>query len=141
MLDDLGLKPALEWQTKLFQRQTGIAVELELSLPEKRFSSEIETTVFRMVQEALTNVARHSGAPAAVVTVMADEHALQVEVSDRGCGFDAQAALDRRDSLGLAGLAERVRFAGGHLEILSQTGQGTRLHAEFSLAAKSLPAS
>ncbi len=141
MLDDLGLKPALEWQTKLFQRQTGIAVELELSLPEKRFSSEIETTVFRMVQEALTNVARHSGAPAAVVTVMADEHALQVEVSDRGCGFDAQAALDRRDSLGLAGLAERVRFAGGHLEILSQTGQGTRLHAEFSLATKSLPAS
>ena len=140
MLDDLGLRPALEWQTKLFQRQTGIAVELELSLPDRRFSSEIETTVFRMVQEALTNVARHSGATGAVVTVTADDHALQVEVADRGCGFDAQAALARRDSLGLAGLLERVRVAGGSLEVLSQAGHGTRLHAEFSLQPKSFAA-
>ena len=133
MLDDLGLKPALEWQTKLFQGQTGIAIELELSLPDRRFSSEIETTVFRMVQEALTNVARHSGATAAVVTVTGSEDALQVEISDRGRGFDAAAALARRDSLGLAGLAERVRLAGGELEIFSQAGQGTRLHADFSI--------
>ncbi|WP_414663066.1 response regulator [Horticoccus sp. 23ND18S-11] len=133
MLDDLGLKPALEWQTKLFQNQTGIVVELELALPEKRLSPELETTVFRMVQEALTNVARHSGSPAAVVTVTADDTALHVEISDRGRGFDSAAALARRDSLGLAGLAERVRLAGGHLDIFSQAGQGTRLHAEFSL--------
>jgi signal transduction histidine kinase/CheY-like chemotaxis protein len=141
MLDDLGLKPALEWQTKLFQGQTGITIELELSLPEQRFSSEIETTVFRMVQEALTNVARHSGATAAVVTVTANEHALQVEVSDRGRGFDATAALARRDSLGLAGLAERVRLAGGELEIFSRAGHGTRLHAEFSLQPKNISSS
>ena len=138
MLDDLGLRPALEWQAKLFQSQTGIAVELELSLPPERFSSEIETTVFRMVQEALTNVARHSGASAAVVTVTAGEDALQVEIADRGRGFDAATALARRDSLGLAGIAERVRLAGGELEIFSQAGQGTRLHAEFSLQPKSV---
>lgn len=133
MLDDLGLRPALEWQSKLFQHQTSIIVELELALPDRRLAAEIETTVFRMVQEALTNVARHSGAKAAVVTVTADEAALQVEIADRGRGFDAPAALARRDSLGLAGLAERVRLAGGQLDVFSQTGQGTRLHAEFPL--------
>jgi signal transduction histidine kinase len=93
----------------------------------------LETTVFRMVQEALTNVARHSGANAAAVTVTADDTALQVEISDRGHGFDADGALGRRDSLGLAGLAERVRLAGGQFELFSQPGRGTRLHAEFSL--------
>jgi signal transduction histidine kinase len=133
ILDDLGLKPALEWQTNLFQQQTGIAVELELSLPAERFSFEIETTVFRLVQEALTNVARHSGASAAVVTVTADDSALQVEISDRGRGFDTATAFKRQDSLGLTGLAERVRLAGGALELFSRDGQGTRLHAEFSL--------
>jgi signal transduction histidine kinase len=134
VLDDLGLKPALEWQTQLFQRQTGITVELELSLPAARLPTELETTVFRVVQEALTNVARHSGAPAAIVTVTADDSALQVEISDRGRGFDAEAALKRRDSLGLAGLAERVRLAGGELELVSRAGEGTRLHANFALS-------
>jgi signal transduction histidine kinase len=133
MLDDLGLKPALEWQTQIFQRQTSIAVELELALPEARLNPDLETTVFRMVQEALTNVARHSGASAAVVTLTADDTALQVEIADRGRGFDTKAALARNDSLGLAGLAERVRLAGGRLEVFSCAGQGTRLHAEFPL--------
>jgi signal transduction histidine kinase len=133
LLDDLGLRPALEWHTNLFSNQTGITIELELTLPEKRLASELETAVFRMVQEALTNVARHSGAKQATVTVTADDELLHVEVSDRGCGFDVDAALARRDSLGLAGLAERVRLAGGRLEMFSQRGEGTRLHAEFAL--------
>lgn len=135
MLDDLGLQPALEWQTKLFHHQTGIAVELELTLPAARLSSDLETVVFRMVQEALTNVARHSGATTAFVTVSADDSALQVEIADRGRGCDAAAAVARRDSLGLAGMAERVRLAGGRFELFSAPGQGTRLHAEFALAA------
>ena len=133
MLDDLGLQPALEWQTNLFQRQTGITIELDLSLPAIRLAPELETAVFRMVQEALTNVARHSGATAAVVTVTAGDDALQVEISDRGRGFDAKAGLARHDSLGLAGLAERVRLAGGRFDLFSQAGHGTRLHAEFAL--------
>lgn len=133
LLDDLGLKPALEWQTKLFERQTGIVVELEIALPATRFSTEIETTVFRVVQEALTNVARHSEAKAAVVTVMADDSTLQVEISDRGRGFDPAQAFARHDSLGLTGLVERVRLAGGELELFSQPAQGTRVRAEFAL--------
>ena len=133
LLDDLGLKPALEWQTRLFQHQTGIIIELELTLPAHRLGAELETTVFRMVQEALTNVARHSGAKNAVVTVSADDTSLQVEIADRGRGFATAEALGRHDSLGLAGLAERVRLAGGTFDLFSQSGQGTRLHAEFPL--------
>lgn len=133
LLDDLGLKPALEWQTTLFQRQTGITIELDLSLPATRLAPELETAAFRMVQEALTNVARHSGAKTAAVTVTTDDDSLQVEITDRGQGFDTSAALARHHSLGLTGLAERVRLAGGRFELFSQSGHGTRLHAEFSL--------
>lgn len=133
MLDDLGLQPALAQLVANFRRQTGIAVELEVSLPAARFAAELEIVAYRAVQEALTNVARHSGATAAVVTVTADHAALHVEISDRGRGFDAAAALARHDSLGLAGLEERVRLAGGAFEIVSQPGAGTRLHAEFAL--------
>jgi signal transduction histidine kinase len=86
------------------------------------------------VQEALTNVARHSGATTAVVTVAADDQALHVEISDRGRGFDPAAALAKHTSIGLAGLNERVNLAGGSLEIFSKIGQGSRLHAEFPLA-------
>lgn len=141
MLDDLGLQPALEWQAKLFQGQTNIAVDLEVSLPPGRLAPELETAVFRMVQEALTNVARHSGASRASVTVTADDTALQVEISDRGRGFDASGALARHDSLGLAGLAERVKLAGGQFELFSRAGQGTRLHANFALSAPCPPSS
>ncbi len=139
LLDDLGLRPALEWHANVFGKQTGIAVDLEISLPEPRLPSELEIAVFRMVQEALTNVARHSGARQASVTVAADDRHLHVEISDRGSGFDVDAAYARRDSLGLTGLAERVRLAGGHFDLFSQRGQGTRLHAEFVLP--SAPAS
>ena len=137
LLDDLGLRPALEWQAKTFQEQTGIVIDMEISLPPQRLASELETAVFRMVQEALTNVARHSGAKNAAVIVTADDASLQVEISDRGRGFDATAAFARHDSLGLAGLAERVKLAGGRFDLFSQPGQGTRLHAEFSLALAS----
>lgn len=133
MLDDLGLRPALAWHVDRFRQQTGIAVELDVALPEARLSSVLETTVYRVVQEALTNVARHAGSPSAVVTVAADDRALHVEISDRGRGFDAPAALAKRNSIGLAGLAERVHLAGGTLELVSQPGQGTRIHAEFPL--------
>jgi signal transduction histidine kinase/ActR/RegA family two-component response regulator len=134
VLDDLGLQPALEWHVDRVRHQTGITLELDLALPAHRLAPELEITVYRVVQEALTNVARHSGATAAVVTVAADEQALHVEISDRGRGFDPAAALAKHTSLGLAGLNERVNLAGGMLEIFSKIGEGSRLHAEFPLA-------
>lgn len=133
ILDDFGLQPALAWHTGRFTKQTGIAVELDVVLPELRLAPELETVVFRLVQEALTNVARHSGANAAVVTVAADSATLHVEISDRGRGCDPNVVLARNDSLGLAGAAERVRLARGRFEFHSMPNQGTRLHAEFPL--------
>jgi signal transduction histidine kinase len=133
VLDDLGLAPALEWHFNLFQRQTGITVVFEASLPPQRLPGDLETAIFRVVQEALTNVARHAGTEAANVTLATDGNKLLVEITDRGRGFDVEAVQARRDSLGLTGLCERVVLAGGRTEIFSRVGQGTRIHAEFPL--------
>jgi signal transduction histidine kinase len=134
VLDDLGLAPALEWHMNLFQRQTGVTATLDASLPPGRLPGDLETTVFRVVQEALTNVARHAGTTTANVTLTTGANKLIVEITDRGRGFDQEAAQARRDSLGLTGLVERVALAGGRTEIFSRVGQGTRIHAEFPLA-------
>ena len=133
VLDDLGLAPALEWHLSLFQRQTGISVALDVSLPPQRLPGDLETAIFRIVQEALTNVARHAGTMAAAVTLTTGGNQLIVEITDRGRGFDVDAVQARRDSLGLTGLCERVILAGGRPEIFSRVGQGTRIHAAFPL--------
>ncbi|MDP2137704.1 MAG: response regulator [Candidatus Didemnitutus sp.] len=135
VLDDLGLQPALEWHLKQFTKQTGIAVDLALDLPTNRLPSDLETVVYRIVQEALTNAARHSHAKQASVAVTLDSRHLIVEIADRGRGFDLAKALARTDSLGLAGLRERVNLAGGRIEIHTQPGAGTRIQAEFPLVA------
>ncbi|MBI3884998.1 MAG: sensor histidine kinase [Opitutae bacterium] len=131
ILDDLGLQPALEWHLRQYHHQTGITVACHLELPEARLPGELETTIFRMVQEALTNIARHARCHEASLVIDATGDHLYVEISDRGLGFELATLRDIRDSLGLAGLQERVSLAGGKLEIHSQPGQGTRLSAEF----------
>lgn len=133
VLDDLGLQPALEWHAKQFTKQTGIDVALDVSLPPGRLPGELETVAYRMIQETLTNAARHSQAKLVSVTVTTDEQKLLVEVMDRGRGFDLTTTLARTDSLGLAGLRERVNLAGGRIEIHSRPGEGTRISAEFPL--------
>jgi len=132
ILDDFGLKSALDWHLDLFRRQTTMIVGCEIALPAERLPGLLETTVFRVVQEALTNVARHArGAETNVAVILAEDGHLIVEISDRGPGFDVERALSKRDSLGLSGLVERVQLAGGRIEIFSKAGQGTRIHAEF----------
>jgi signal transduction histidine kinase len=76
-------------------------------------------------------VARHSGCQYANVTVVENDTRILVEVTDAGCGFDADQVIARRDSIGLAGMAEKVHWAGGDMEIVSSIGKGTRIHAEF----------
>ena len=141
ILDDLGLRAALEWHARLFERQTGVHATVEVSLPETRLPIELEIAVFRITQEALTNIARHAGCPVASVTVThargtgaADDGGrLLVEITDRGRGFDLDAVLASRNSIGLTSLTERVSLAGGTVEIYSRLNQGTRIHAEFPL--------
>jgi signal transduction histidine kinase len=130
MLDDLGLVPALVWHVERYSRQTGVEVDLRHSGLERRFPTQVETAAFRIVQEALTNVARHSGAARASAILTADARTLQLEVSDRGHGFDPAAATARASS-GLSGMRERARLLGGRLEIESSLGGGTRIAADL----------
>jgi len=140
ILDDFGLQSALDWHLDLFRRQTGMAVGREIALPPTRLPSEVETAAFRIVQEGLTNVARHArGAETTVTVILSEDGHLIVEVGDRGPGFDVDRALAKRDSLGLAGLVERVHLAGGRIEIYSRVGQGTRIHAELPVPAGLAP--
>ncbi len=132
MLDDLGLLPALLWHFERFTAQTQVRVDFRQAGIERRFPPEIETAAFRVVQEALTNVARHAGVKEAQVQVWACRERLGIAVEDRGRGFDAEAALSGPSS-GLGGMRERVRLLGGMLAIESTPGSGTRLIAELPL--------
>jgi PAS domain S-box-containing protein len=132
MLDVLGLLPALNWQIKRFEAQTGIHVRFHHADLDRRFGAQVELTAFRIVQESLTNVARHAGAKQAKVDVSANPQSLRVQIEDEGRGFDVEAALAARSS-GLEGMRERSRLAGGRLAIESAPGKGTRLSVELPL--------
>jgi PAS domain S-box-containing protein len=132
MLDDLGLLSALRWQIERFESQTGIEVRFHHADLDGRFGPQVEITAFRIVQEALTNVARHAGVKEAKVDVRANPESLGVRIEDEGRGFDVEAALAARSS-GLEGMRERSRLAGGRLVIESAPGKGTRLSVELPL--------
>lgn len=126
-LDDLGLVPALRAYVKEYQSRTGVEVDLASFGADRRFDPALEIAAFRTVQEALTNVARHSGASRAQVTVEVRQGELRATVQDNGAGFDPAVEGRREGSFGLTGMAERARVLGGRLEVESQPGQGTRL--------------
>lgn len=138
MLDDLGLLSALTWQIDRFETQTDIHVEFHHARLDRRFDPQVEITAFRVVQEALTNLARHAGVTRAKVDVWAGAESLGVRIEDQGRGFDVEAALAARSG-GLNGMRERSHLAGGRLDIESQAGGGTRLSLELPLHETSPP--
>lgn len=129
MLDDLGLLPALLWHFERYTSQTGVRVHLEHTGLKRRYPSGFETGVYRIVQEALTNVARHAGVSEVAVRLWVDQDTLTVQVEDQGSGFDTQAALAAGDTSGLSGMNERVGLLGGQLTVESAPGTGTRVTA------------
>lgn len=132
MLDDLGLTPALEWQAREVSRRSGLKVTVHAdNLPES-LSDDTRTCIYRVVQEALVNVSRHSGAKSAVVTVRQDGNALVLSVEDDGSGFDAQ----KTRGLGMLGMEERVKQLNGQFEIRSTPGKGTELRARLPIATE-----
>lgn len=133
MLDDLGLLPALLWYFERYTMQTQVQVRFIHRGLENRFATEVETAAYRIVQEALTNVARHAGVQEVYVNVWADAGILSVEIEDHGAGFDAAAALAANLSSGLAGMGERARLLGGGLTLESNVGDGTRVIAHLPL--------
>jgi signal transduction histidine kinase len=124
MLDDLGLIPALEWQAREVSRRSKIKVKVVAGGVPDSLPDDLRTCVYRVVQEALHNVARHSGAVSALVTVRYLDHSLDLTVEDDGSGFDPE----RTRGMGLLGMEERVKQLHGRLEIRSQPGKGTVLH-------------
>jgi signal transduction histidine kinase len=136
MLDDLGLLHALLWHLERYTAQTGVSVALaHTGIEDQRLSLEVETAAYRIVQEALTNVARHAGVGKAKVNVSADAENLSVQISDLGQGFNPQAALAAGESSGLAGMRERAQLLGGTLAIESAAGAGATVTALLPLEA------
>src|SRR5262249_4676010 len=129
MLDDLGLLPALLWQFERYATQTKIHVHFEHRGIERRFHPEVETAAYRIVQEGLTNIARHAGVDEATVRVWLDAGQLLLQIEDRGTGFDMGTTLAGGSSTGLSGMQERATLLGGQLDVETQIGRGTRLTA------------
>ena len=127
-LDDFGLLPAVERLTHTFREQTGMHVELESRLPEQRLPAEVETALYRIIQEALTNVVKHSGASRVSILLTERDHGVAAMVEDDGMGFETERARD--DGLGLVGMRERVGLVGGRLHVESSAGAGTTIVAE-----------
>jgi len=127
-LDDFGLVPALERLVDTFRGESGLAVELETQLGERRLAPEAETTVYRTVQEALTNVFKHASARSVSILLTERDGKVAAVIEDDGRGFDLRAVRD--EALGLAGMRERVALVGGRLAIESEPGSGTTLVVE-----------
>jgi signal transduction histidine kinase len=131
-LDELGLRSAIEGLLDRHREQSGFQLDGELELPdssarEERLAEDLETTVYRLVQEALTNVAKHAHANRVRVAVSEADGLLQIEVQDDGDGFDPETASH---GFGLAGMQERVSLAGGTLSVNSGE-RGTVLSAQL----------
>jgi signal transduction histidine kinase len=130
-LDDFGLAAALERLAQTFSESSGINVELEAQLGDERLPNEVETTMYRIVQEALTNVVKHAEATEVSILLVRRGGAATAVIEDNGRGFDPQAATS--DSLGLEGMRERAELHDGRLTVETAPGTGTTLRAEIPL--------
>lgn len=138
VLDDLGLLSAIRWYAKERLSPLGVKVRVEMSGTERRLPSQIEIALFRVVQEAVTNIAKHAEAENVVLSVDFTDYGIIIEVEDDGKGFDAQAldrTTDKGTGLGLLGMKERVALLEGNLSIDSEPGSGTRVKIEVPLPA------
>jgi two-component system, NarL family, sensor histidine kinase UhpB len=126
MLDDLGLTAAIEWLTEDYSRRYAIRMDVVVEGMEMELESTAATALFRIVQEALTNVARHSQASVVTVTIKSDERELFVEIHDNGQGIST-ADQQKRNSFGLIGMQERVMLLGGKITISGEPGVGTTI--------------
>lgn len=137
-LDDLGLVAALRWYVREYERRQLIAVDFGVQGEEIRLPTTYETVIFRIVQEALTNVAKHAQATQVTVTLAIQPGQIRVTVTDNGCGFDPAALpteQGQRVGWGLLGMRERALLLGGHCEIQSTPRLGTSIQVEIPFLA------
>lgn len=136
MLDDMGLLAALLWHFERYTAQTQVQVVFEHGRLTGRFAPEIETAAYRIVQEALTNIARHADVNEVTVSCASDSDALRVQIQDRGVGFDPEAVLARQSAGGLTGMRERAELLDGRFTLESAPGKGTRVIVELPLRGR-----
>jgi signal transduction histidine kinase len=138
MLDDLGLVPAIRWYADSHLAGLGALVVVESEGRQRRLRPELETALFRIAQEAMSNVARHAAASRVSITIHWHQEQVRLVVEDDGRGFEVNEALrgtTSGDSMGLLGLRERVEMLGGHHEIVSEPGRGTRIDVSIPVTA------
>jgi signal transduction histidine kinase len=137
VLYDLGLVPALRGQAQEFQLRTGVHAQVVVSGRRRRVKPEIETVVFRIAQETLTNAAKHAAAQNVMIRLVFRQDALQLSVQDDGSGFDVHEALSlssgRRHAWGLLGMQERVALVNGSCQITSRPGVGTTIQVDIPI--------
>lgn len=133
MLDDLGLVPALQWQARETQKRYGLAVRVAADNVGDDLDEQHKTCIYRIVQEALNNISRHSGADTAKIVARQEDNRIVLTIQDNGKGFDVR----KEKGLGLLGIGERVTQLGGDIEICSEEGHGTLISVVLPLPAVS----
>jgi signal transduction histidine kinase len=136
LLDDLGLVAALRWYAESRMQAAGVDVSVEISGEERRLLPEVETALFRALQEAITNIAKHAEAETAVVRLEFRDDLVVAEVEDDGVGFDPAAATPeagKMQGLGLLGMKERIGILQGRMSVVSRPGNGTRIRFELPI--------
>jgi signal transduction histidine kinase len=135
MLDDLGLIPALQTFLKAFTQKTGIRVSLNASIEIEQVKGTRRAALYRVAQEALTNVSRHSRATQAEVILQRVPGGVLMQVKDNGKSFDVESVRHDKQGkrLGLIGMQERMEMVGGKFSVLSAPGQGTTIQAQIPL--------
>jgi len=135
ILDDLGLSAALRAECKAFSQLHGIRVDFVSSRAPRSVPDKVALCLYRVAQESLQNVAKHSGAGKARVELRPTKSEIRLKIEDFGGGFDLQAQKRKKGGLGLISMEERVRFIEGTLTIDSKPGRGTKVHVRVPLRA------
>ncbi len=132
MLDDLGLVEALEWQSKEFEKRSGITISFKSTVSHLPVSNSVATSLFRIYQEALTNIARHAQAKNVFSQLKLEQDKIILSIRDDGTGFDMKT-LGIKKTLGLLGMKERALMMGGGFEVNSKPGEGTSIKVTITL--------
>jgi two-component system NarL family sensor kinase len=132
MLDDLGLIPTMQWYVRTYSERTGIKVSFNSTDIDERLEPDVETMFFRVTQEGLNNVLKHSKATAVKITLLAQDRSILLELADNGKGFVMDSAEPNKGS-GINGIRDRVILLGGEFNISSAPGEGTKLQVKLPL--------
>lgn len=139
VLDKFGLRVAIERYVEQFQTSNGIETELVMNGSTRYFSPELETTIYRLVQESLTNITKYANASNVSIIILSTSNQISVVIEDDGVGFDTAAVLNSdpsKEHLGLLGMLERISLFNGTLEIESELGNGTTILAKIPIPMK-----